>query len=211
MRIRLLRSAELVILFWALPFVYVLDLWPLHPFLLLLPVLGWCLVILLSDRCFDRARLWNVRGLRRDIGRILLVFVFGAAALASIVVLFEPQLLFGFVRVRPGLWALVMIFYPVVSVYPQEMVYRTFFFHRYRDLFPGRWRMIAASATTFGFMHIIFENGYAVILSLVGGWLFAQTYDRSRSTLAAVVEHGLYGCCIFTIGLGRYFYHGAVT
>ena len=31
-----------------------------------------------------------------------------------------------------------MIFYPLVSVYPQEIIFRSFFFHRYRDLFP-RW------------------------------------------------------------------------
>ena len=40
--------------------------------------------------------------------------------------LFEPERLFAFVRQRPLVWALVIILYPVLSVYPQGIVYRVF-------------------------------------------------------------------------------------
>jgi hypothetical protein len=39
--------------------------------------------------------------------------------------------------------------------------------------------------------------------------MFAGDYARRRSLGLACLEHGLYGCLIFTIGLGRYFYTGA--
>jgi hypothetical protein len=49
-----------------------------------------------------------------------------------------------------------------------------------------------------------------VLLTLAGGWLFARRYQRTRSLLAASVEHALYGVLAFTVGLGTLFYHAAV-
>ena len=66
------------------------------------------------------------------------------------------------------------------------------------------------SALVFSYGHIVFENSLAVGLSFIGGLLFARTYVSTRSTFAAAFEHALYGCFIFTIGLGQYFYHGVV-
>jgi hypothetical protein len=57
-------------------------------------------------------------------------------------------------------------------------------------------------------MHVIFGNGLAMALTLVGGLFFGHTYLRTRSLLACTFEHGLYGCFVFTIGLGRFFYAG---
>jgi hypothetical protein len=45
-------------------------------------------------------------------------------------------------------------------------------------------------------------------LSTVGGLLFVSTYLRTRSLLAVVWEHALYGIALFTVGLGRYFVTG---
>jgi len=47
-----------------------------------------------------------------------------------------------------------------------------------------------------------------VALTLPSGWLFADTYRRSESLLAASIEHALYGGFLFTVGLGRHFYNG---
>jgi membrane protease YdiL (CAAX protease family) len=98
-----------------------------------------------------------------------------------------------------------MIAYPVCSVYPQELVYRAFFFHRYKGLFPNRLLMIGASALVFSYMHIVFQNSVAVMLTLPGGMLFARTYSDSRSTFAVSFEHALYGCFLLTAGLHSYF------
>jgi uncharacterized protein len=36
-------------------------------------------------------------------------------------------------------YALVMLLYPVLSVYPQGVIYRTFLMHRYRRSLDRRW------------------------------------------------------------------------
>jgi membrane protease YdiL (CAAX protease family) len=56
----------------------------------------------------------------------------------------------------------------------------------------------------------VFENWIAPTATFFGGLLFAWTYDRTRSALVAGLQHAAFGCYIFTIGLGWYFYYGAV-
>jgi membrane protease YdiL (CAAX protease family) len=103
-----------------------------------------------------------------------------------------------------------MILYPLLSVYPQELIFRTFFFHRYRQIFRQSWVLILASGLSFGLAHLFFANWIAPTLTLLGGLQFARTYDRTNSTLQAAIEHGLWGDLIFTIGLGWYFYGGSI-
>lgn len=59
-------------------------------------------------------------------------------------------------------------------------------------------------------MHIIFENPLAVILTLLGGVVFARTYEETGSLITSGIEHALYEGFIFTIGLGKYFYYVSV-
>jgi membrane protease YdiL (CAAX protease family) len=207
---RVWLATEYLLLFVALPLLWTIF----RPTLPLLPTL-WlfslgCLLYLLADRDFDRRHLWNARRAGRELARAALPFLLLAPLLALGLLLWEPERLLAFVRQRPLLWAAVMVLYPVLSAYPQGVIYRVFLFHRYRTLFPGRWPAIVASAVAFALVHIIFHNAVAPPLSLVGGLLFASTYDRTRSSLVATFQHALFGCFIFTIGWGWYFYHGAL-
>jgi membrane protease YdiL (CAAX protease family) len=209
--VRWVRGLELLLLFVALPGALVwvrqegLRL-PVIP-LLLLVTLGACL-FLLRDRRFDRAALARGAAVRSELPRILVTFGLCALALAAYTLCFEPELLFVFPRRAPGMYAVVLVLYPLLSAYPQELLYRAFFLHRYEGLFPGPRAALCASAALFGAMHVIFGNGLAIALTLVGGLLFGHTYLRTRSLLACAIEHSLYGCFVFTIGLGRYFYAG---
>ncbi|WP_157514371.1 hypothetical protein [Nocardia concava] len=38
---------------------------------------------------------------------------------------------------------------------------------------------------------------------------FAARYLRTQSLFTASVEHAAYGMMVFSVGLGRHFYHGA--
>jgi membrane protease YdiL (CAAX protease family) len=111
-------------------------------------------------------------------------------------------------RQRPVLWLAIMLLYPLLSVWPQEVIYRRFFFARYAPIFGEGAGLIAASALSFGFAHVLFLNWIAVAMTAVGGAIFAADYARHRSLRLACLEHSLYGCLIFTIGLGRFFYTG---
>ncbi len=146
----------------------------------------------------------------RTLTPLAVRFVLASAAIALLVWLVRPDLFLNFVRGRPVFWAVVMVAYPVLSVVPQELIFRSFFFSRYGGIFARRWTMIAASGIAFALAHVIFQNWVAPLLCLAGGILFARTYDATRSLALVSLEHALYGCMIFTVGLGRYFYHGAV-
>jgi len=89
-------------------------------------------------------------------------------------------------------------------------VYRAFFHHRYAPVLRGPVARILVGGAAFGFMHVVFLNWLAPAMTLVGGLLFAWTYERSRSLFAATFEHALWGCYVFTIGIGWYFYGGGV-
>jgi membrane protease YdiL (CAAX protease family) len=103
-----------------------------------------------------------------------------------------------------------MFAYPLVSVLPQELAYRVYFFQRYAPLFGSKSGMIAASAIVFGFGHIVFHNWPAVVLTLLGGLLFAKTYRRTSSLLLVSFEHALYGWAVFTIGYGEFLVEGTL-
>lgn len=116
-----------------------------------------------------------------------------------------PEDFFVLPREQETLWLLLMLLYPVISVLPQEFFFRRFYFWRYQRLFPNQWAMMLSSAITFMFVHIVYDNWIALILTLAGGLLFASSYMWTRSLTICWLEHSLYGMTIFTVGLGRYF------
>ncbi len=205
----LLLSAEFALLFAGVPMLFLLGVLPRNPIPVLLGVTAVAVVVLLQDRHFDRGRLWNAAGVRQYFRYALVRALLLAGVLTAGAAVLMPDELFGFPRGRPVFWMIIIVLYPVFSVYPQELMYRAFFFHRYRRLFgEGNW-MVLASALAFGFVHIIFGHWISVVLSTAGGLLFAATYGRSRSLLLTSLEHAFFGDLIFTIGLGQFFYHGA--
>jgi membrane protease YdiL (CAAX protease family) len=202
---------EFVVLFIVLPLAYRFSPVRIPALPLLWAAAMYALWQLLRDPHFDRNRLWNAGALGGHATWILCIFAVVAVALWLGVRQFAPQLEWNFVRRNPALWAVVMVLYPVLSVCPQGLLYRAFFFERYGGLFPGKWTMIIASALAFAFMHIIFRNTLAVALTFAGGLLFAARYAETGSLATSCFEHALYGCWLFSIGLGQYFYHGTIA
>jgi uncharacterized protein len=201
--------AEMVLLFLGLPLAFRFKLVPVPPIPALWLLAAYCLYWLLNNATFDRKLLWNPASLPAVAPQILAIFVACALLVAAGVYFLAPQLLFNFVRHAPMFWAIVMVLYPILSVYPQGIIYRAFFFERYRGLFPNPVVLIAMSAAAFSFVHIIFRNPIAVVLTFIGGLLFAWRYAATGSLFTSSFEHALYGCWMFTIGLGEYFYKGA--
>ena len=119
-----------------------------------------------------------------------------------------PDAWLAFPRERTGLWAAVMALYPLVSALPQEFLYRRFFFWRYAPILGEGGGRIAVNAALFGWLHAMYDNCPAVILSTIGGVLIAHTYARTRSLALVWIEHAVYGQALFTLGLGRFFYEG---
>lgn len=218
---RVYRWVEFGALFWVMPVIALVlvrrpELWGTVPRPAALPLFLWsafaaCLGMLWFDPTFDRTALWRWRGLvdgssgvRGLIGR----WAACSLALAGLVFLLAPDNLFAFARAHPQRWGAIVVLYPWLSVVPQGVVYRSFIFHRYRELFDRPGAMVWASTLAFAWSHVIFQSWLALALTFVGGWFFATTYARARSGAAASFEHALYGCMVFTVGLGRALYLG---
>lgn len=202
------RWLELGLLFGASPLALSLG-----PRWLVLPAIlcggVGCLLVLLGDPTFSRRRLWNAGGARRGVSQVLIrTAVVWTGLLLFTLVTRGREGIFHLPRTRPAVWLAVVILYPVLSVYPQEIMYRTFFFHRYGALFPGPATRVLANAVLFGWAHVIVHNWVAIFLTTAGGLFFASTYERSRSTLLVSAEHALYGDFVFSAGLGGMFVTG---
>jgi uncharacterized protein len=175
--------------------------------LLLWVAAAGCAVFLLQDRSFTPRDLWRVAPIRREWKEMLAIFAAGTLILTALTAHYAPQLLFNLIRTNPLLWAGVMVLYPVLSVYPQGILYRSFLMHRYAPLVGDRrGLLLLLSAFAFSLMHLVFRNYVAVALTLPGGLLFAYRQEKSRSLFTSSVEHALFGCLVFTVGLGSYFY-----
>lgn len=115
----------------------------------------------------------------------------------------DEERLFEVLLNKPLLWVLILIFYTIFSVYPQEFLYRTFFFKRYQILFKNETIFIIINAMLFSLAHLFFKNTLVLFLTFIGGLLFAFTFKKTKSTLLASIEHSIYGCWLFTVGMGN--------
>ncbi|AXT19816.1 CPBP family intramembrane metalloprotease [Flavobacteriaceae bacterium AU392] len=104
---------------------------------------------------------------------------------------------------KPKLWIIILFVYSFLSVYPQELIYRTFYFKRYESLFKNENLFIFVNAIVFSLAHIFFKNTLVIILTFIGGILFAITFKQTKSTLLVSIEHALFGCWLFTVGMGN--------
>lgn len=185
-------------------------------FPVLLSTMTLVVFVLMLDRSFDRSNLWAWRRARPELPRILAFFginallLLGLTAYLAFATTQMPEGSFlGLPRHRPALLAVIWLAYPWFSAYPQEVTHRVFFWRRYEALMP-RTALIAVNAVAFAWMHALFWNWIALAITFVGGLLFAWTYDRTRSGLAAGIEHALYGNWCFTIGLGWFVFTGSI-
>lgn len=204
------RAIELVTLFVAAPLAlaFLVPVRLVIPSILLFGVV--CLFALLRDPTFNRRELWNTVGLKARLPGMILRVSLAAAVMLLALLLIAPERLFALARERTELWTIIMLGYPLASAYPQELAFRTFFRHRYRTLFRGDVTYLAVNAALFGLAHLVMRNPLAVIASAAGGMVLAWSFERGRSTLAVWIEHAAYGCLIFTIGWGPWFYAGTI-
>lgn len=208
MRQRVLLAAEFLLLFGGLPLLILFE--KNRGLMILTAWLGAALVWYVLHRKYGRAHAheWNMEGFKAGIRAVCKRFFVLAPPIALLAWLIIPENFLALPRERTELWIKIMFFYPVLSVWPQEIIYRSFLYHRYAPLFGQGRGFIAASSLSFAFMHIMFLNPVALFMTAIGGYLFASDYARHKSLALACLEHTLYGCLVFTVGLGVYFYSG---
>ena len=187
----------------------------------LIPALGVVGILmfltLLFSKKFPNRSLWNWPAFKAELPRILVTAAIAFGIMVGLAAWISAQPWgpdsvrpLGFVLERPKLFIAIALLYPIFSVYPQEIVLRTFFFHRYKPLLSNRVVLLTVNALVFAWVHVIFDNWIAVLLCIPAGFLFGYTYLNTKSTLASGVEHAIVGNLMWAAGLGFYFYAGAV-
>lgn len=135
--------------------------------------------------------------------RTLLFFTVIAVVTTLYILWKSPENLFLVPKSNPTLFIIILFVYSFLSVWPQEIIYRTFFFQRYKVFFQKKSVFIFVNASLFCLAHLFFKNTLVLILTFIGGILFALSYMKYNSTTLVSIEHALYGNWLFTVGMGQ--------
>ncbi len=211
-RIRL--WGEFLLLYVVAPLVMAAVLPPMWMFPVLFVVTICGLVLLQGTRGFHWADLLQGRQVLREhrTWRVLVMFAAVTELVSFLVVMAtNPDALFGLLRHRPGLMAMIIVLYPVLSALPQEILFRVLFFRRYGVLLPGPHLAIVINALLFALAHLMYWSWVVTILTFAGGMVFAWAYEMRRSFALALLLHSIAGWILFVFGMGIYFYAGNVV
>jgi uncharacterized protein len=201
-------AAEYVVLFYGLAGAYVLLGSPITPVPFLVVGAVGAYLYLRSRPDFDRENLRRTSALRGQLRSMVMIWAVATGLIVTALILFAPDRLFELPRRSPVVWTVVVLLYPLLSVYPQELIFRAFLFHRYGPVFGSGNGIVAASALSFGFVHVIYGQWLSIVLTAAAGWLFARRYRHTRSLTTVWMEHAMYGLLAFTVGLGSFFFNG---
>ncbi len=193
---------EFFVLFILLPISLVLPFSIRLKILLVIIGFGYVLFVL------KKAENINFR-IKKDLAwrsffrRILIVFPLVVLITTAYVWLLDKDALFFVPKTNFKGYLVILFVYTFFSVWPQEIIYRTFFFERYEKLFKSSSLFVFINAIVFSLAHLFFRNTLVLVLTFVGGLLFGYTYVRYRSTTAVSLEHALYGSWLYTVGMGQ--------
>lgn len=135
----------------------------------------------------------------------LLLFLSTTLVLSLAIFFFKNKLWLQFPMAKTDKYLLSLLLYPLLSVIPQELLYRAFYYHRYSQLFTNRNLLLVTNSFAFGFSHIIYGNWVAPVGAFLISFIFSIVYLKSKSLPIVCLVHYVYGIMIFTIGFGHYF------
>ena len=95
--------------------------------------------------------------------------------------------------------SVLLLFYLLFSVIPQEIIFRFLFFYKYKDYF-NKFEMLLLNSFVFSFCHLIYFDIHIVILSFFGNLLFTLNYIQNKSLLVVIVEHFFLGQTLIILG-----------
>lgn len=196
---------EFLFIFVAIPLLINFDAHTFSPFLLLGLVLIYIVVLNLGSKKLQKKSIFIFHHHHHNLLPDIYTRVFSSFAVMIIFIIFyDHYLIFNMMIKDPWSWLILLFMYPILSVIPQEIIFRSFFFARYKKIF-AKYLLVFMSAASFSFVHIIFHNPIAIVFTFIGGLYFAISYHQTKSLLLVVVEHSIYGMFLYTIGFGEFF------
>ena len=95
--------------------------------------------------------------------------------------------------------SVLLLFYLLFSVIPQEIIFRFLFFYKYKDYF-NKFEILLLNSLVFSFCHLIYFDIYILLFSFFGNLLFTFNYMKNKSLLLVTVEHFLLGQTLIILG-----------
>ncbi|WP_108869837.1 CPBP family intramembrane glutamic endopeptidase [Aquimarina aquimarini] len=202
MHTNLYKGVELFIFFIVLPLSFLLNI---HFLFKVIPVVfGFVYILIFLKRKgllsinFSFKKYWKPFCKETIIKLAIILLI-----TSGYVLYVAPDKLFSVMIKKPGMWVAILFIYTFLSVWPQEIIYRTFFYKRYEKLIGNKWLFIFINAVLFSLAHLFLRSFLVQLLTFIGGILFAYTYQKTKSTLLVSIEHAIYGNWLFTVGMGE--------
>ena len=95
--------------------------------------------------------------------------------------------------------SVLLLFYLLFSVIPQEIIFRFLFFYKYKNYF-NKFEILLLNSLVFSFCHLIYFDIYILLFSFFGNLLFTFNYMQNKSLLVVIVEHFLLGQTLIILG-----------
>lgn len=193
---------ELILLFVFMPFMLLIPvLIPIKVGVVLLGVI-YIVTVTIRKRLVSKKSLylWPKKPYWKYVFLRFLILITISTALMYF---FNSEKLFIVLKTNIWFWLMLSAFYSIFSVYPQEFLYRSFFFARYSNLVKNPAWFIVINAVVFSLAHVGFKNLLVLALTFIGGVVFAITYSKTKSLLFTSIEHAIYGGWLFTVGAGE--------
>jgi len=205
------KVIELIIIGIVIPSIVIIYKLAGYTLIILWIISLYCLVIHIK---YNRNKIKDIflfkEVNRKNLRLILFRWIIISICLTFFTYHFFPDKFLFLQKNNPNFIWLLFIFYPFFSALPQEFIFCTFFFNRYKNIITLAYTPIM-SALFFTFSHFFFINLIAPTLSIFAGLIFAHTYRKTNSLALVTLEHSLYGNTLFYIGLGYYFWGGSIN
>ncbi|WP_348661341.1 CPBP family glutamic-type intramembrane protease [Croceibacter atlanticus] len=196
------KLVELVLLFVLLPLSFLLD----YDFKVKagLVILGFIYILTILFKFTDASfKIKSSLNWSKFFKVTAIKFIVITLITTCYVLYIDSSLLFYVPLNNPKLFVVILGVYTFLSVWPQEIIYRSFFCKRYQDLCSSKIVFMVLNAVIFSLAHVFLKNILVLILTFIGGLLFIYTYTKTKSTTLVSIEHALYGNWLFTVGMGQ--------
>lgn len=199
-----IKSLEIVFLFIISPLILWFSIPIIYKVVYLFLGVAYITIISIFIEKFQKRKLdkkLRNRALKHIAFRFLII------ALLTICILYiqDKEALFNVMLNKPSLWLKFSGIYILLSVIPQELIYRTFFVKRYQSLIKNNLLFLLINSLLFSFAHIWFQSWIVLSFTFIGSLLFTNNYLKTKSTWLVIFEHSLYGVWLYTVGYGALF------
>jgi hypothetical protein len=166
--VKITKSIEIFVFFIIIPIILI----PINSNIAMFSALTAVAIICVCYLKYKKVALINLKDFRFDqyLKIIFYKFLIVAALILTFSYFFDPSKFLNLPRSDFFLWLLIMILYPILSAFPQEIVYRSFFFKRYGNLFKNKKVLIFVNAFLFSFAHIIYLNPIVIFFYFYWGF-----------------------------------------